>query len=140
LVTVRYLLDANVISEIIRPRPDESVRERLTRHQGEVATAAPVWQEMLFGARRLPPSRRRRNIERYLAEVVRGTMPILPYDAAAADWHAAKRARLVSIGRTPPFVDGQIAAIAATNDLVLVTANIADFAGFSGLMVEDWSS
>lgn len=46
--------------------------------------------------------------------------------------------RLEAIGRTPPFVDDQIAAITATNGLILVTSNTADFAPFDGLQVEDW--
>lgn len=65
-------------------------------------------------------------------------MPILPYDERAAHWHAVERARLVAAGRTPPFVDGQIAAIAVVNDLVLVTANVADYEPFAGLTVENW--
>jgi tRNA(fMet)-specific endonuclease VapC len=65
-------------------------------------------------------------------------MPILPYDADAADWHAAERARLAFAGRVPPFVDGQIAAIAVTRGLTLVTANVADFRPFAGLTVIDW--
>lgn len=135
-----YLLDANVLSEPLRPDPNPGVMARLVRHQHELATAAPVWHELVFGAGRLPRSRRRRAIERYLEQVVRATLPILPYDAAAAAWHAAERARLVALGRTPPFVDGQIAAIARTNELVLVSANLPDFGEFAGLRVEDWRS
>ena len=135
-----YLLDANVLSEPLRHSPNPGVMARLVRHEREIATAAPVWHELVFGARRLPPSRKRRAIERYLDQVVRATLPILPYDAAAAAWHAAERARLVARGRTPPFVDGQIAAIARTNDLVLVSANLADFREFAGVQIEDWRS
>ncbi len=51
-----------------------------------------------------------------------------------------ERARLAAHGRTLPFVDGQIAAIAQTNNLVLVTANAADFRDFAGLTIEDWRS
>jgi tRNA(fMet)-specific endonuclease VapC len=40
----------------------------------------------------------------------------------------------------PPFVDGQIMAIATVNELVLVTLNAADYASFAGAPVEDWSS
>jgi len=65
---------------------------------------------------------------------------VLPYDERAANWHAAERARLAGIGLTPPFVDGQIAAIARANDLTLVTANQADYAGFQGLEVVAWHS
>jgi predicted nucleic acid-binding protein len=43
---------------------------------------------------------------------------------------------------SPPvqFVDGQIAVIAQSNQLILVTFNRADYADFSGLVVEDWRS
>jgi tRNA(fMet)-specific endonuclease VapC len=71
--------------------------------------------------------------------VVLTNLPILDYDRAAAEWHAHERARLVSAGRTPPFIDGQIAAIARVNDLILVTANKSDFGGFKGLRVECWT-
>jgi tRNA(fMet)-specific endonuclease VapC len=138
--SLRYLLDANVLSERTRPRPNQRLLDRIVRHELEIATGAPAWHEMLFGARRLPPSARRRVLEQYLEEVVRVEVPILPYDTAAADWHAAERARLAALGRTPPFVDGQLAAIARTNGLALVTANVADFRDFDGVPVEDWRS
>lgn len=64
---------------------------------------------------------------------------ILPYDEAAAKHHAAERARLEESGTTPPFVHGQIAAIARVNELVLVTGNVKDFAPFTGLKVENWA-
>ncbi len=87
---------------------------------------------------RLPPSRRRVAIERYLEEVVLTTMPILDYDRAAAEWHASERARLAARGETPPFVDGQIAAIAHVHDLILVTFNATDFKRFEGIRVLSW--
>lgn len=75
-----------------------------------------------------------------MAEVVGTSFPIVGYDRAAAEWHARERARLVRKGKTPSFVDGQIAAIANVNDLVLVTLNRRDFKMFDGLKVEDWST
>jgi len=66
------------------------------------------------------------------------TLDVLPCDRRAAEWHARQRARLVNEGRTPPYLDGQIAAIAAVNGLTLVTHNVTDFAAFEGLTVEDW--
>ena len=68
-----------------------------------------------------------------------GSFPILPYDEAAATWHGYERARLESLGKPAPFTDGQIAAIAHANDLVLVTVNVKDFARFKGLKVANWS-
>lgn len=140
MVSPRYLIDANVLSEPLRARPERVVVERLDTLRQQSATAAPVVHELVYGFRRLPPSRRRTAIEEYINDFVLGQMTILSYDAAAAQWHAAERARLVGIGRTPPYLDGQIAAVAAVNGLVLVTFNLADFQHFSGLQIEDWRS
>ena len=118
--------------------PSDKTLRKLRTHQAEIATAAPVWHEMLFGCRRMPPSRKRDAIEQYLRSVVWPAVPILSYDIVAAEWHASERARLASMGKTPAFVDGQIAAIAKTNDLILVTDNITDFALFQELRVENW--
>jgi tRNA(fMet)-specific endonuclease VapC len=138
-VSVRFLLDTNVLSEPARPAPHLQILARLEEHRREIATAAPVWNELLFGWERLPASRRKDRLERYLMGIVAASLPILAYDQTAAVWHAAERARLQASGKTPPYIDGQIAAIAKTSDLVLVTANGSDFAGFQGLMIEDWS-
>jgi tRNA(fMet)-specific endonuclease VapC len=67
------------------------------------------------------------------------SFPILPYDDAAAEWHGRERARLEEIGRTPPFVDGQIAAIAHSESLTLVTANTGDYQYFGDLEIADWT-
>jgi tRNA(fMet)-specific endonuclease VapC len=99
---------------------------------------APSFHEF-HGATRLPASRKRRAIETYLEEVVRRALPILPYDEESAAWHARERVRLEKRGRPPSSADGQIAASARVNDLVLVTANVRDFRRFEGLAVEDWS-
>jgi tRNA(fMet)-specific endonuclease VapC len=139
-VTLRYLLDTNVISEPLRPQPDPRIMARLRQHQSVMATATVVWHELLYGAARLPASARRTAIESYLHQVVAPTIPLLPYDERAAEWHANERARLAQIGRPPPFADGQIAAVAQTNQLILVSFNTADYADFLGLVVEDWRS
>jgi len=138
-VSLRYLLDSNVISEPLKLSPNAGVLRRLREHEGAMAIAAVVWHELLFGWERLPSSRKKSVIESYLLQVVRGTLPILPYDEAAAGWHAAQRARLAAEGRTPPFADGQIAAVARVNGLTLVTANRTHFEPFEDLQIEDWT-
>jgi tRNA(fMet)-specific endonuclease VapC len=110
----------------------------LERYKHEIATATVVFHELLFGCKRLPESRKRRIIESYLNEVVRVQIPMQPYDANAAIWHATERARLTSIGKTPSFADGQIAAIAKVNEMILVTNNVSDFADFLDLKIENW--
>ena len=135
---MRYLLDTNTVSEPLRPKPAASIVRELRRHDGEIAIPAPVWHELRFGCARLPPSRRRQAVERYIEDVVLESFPVLDYDREAADWHAAERARLGADGRTPPFVDGQIAAVAYVNDLTLITSNARDFEGFRGLRTRSW--
>lgn len=137
-MSLKYLLDTNIVSEPLRPKPRKVVLRNLRRHEEEIAISSVVWHELRFGMERLPPSRRRVAIERYLEEVVLTTMPILDYDRAAAEWHASERARLAARGETPPFVDGQIAAIAHVHDLILITFNATDFKRFEGIRVLSW--
>ena len=137
-MSLTYLLDTNVVSEPLRPTPNEHVLQHLKQHEAEIAIAAIVWHELLYGTYRLPRSTKRSAIEDYLTDVVAPTFPILSYDVQAAQWHAAERARLVSLGQTPPFADGQIAAISHVNSLILVTANMTDFSMFQELRVENW--
>ena len=134
-MTIKFLLDTNIISEPLRPVPSQTVMRQLKLHQMELAIPSIVWHELLVGCFRLPNSRKRLAIEKYLNEVV---LPILPYDAEAAKWHALERARLMSLGKTPAFADGQIAAIAHTKNLTLVTFNTVDFSLFKGLNLVDW--
>jgi tRNA(fMet)-specific endonuclease VapC len=82
---------------------------------------------------------KREAIEDHLTMVLAVEVPILSYNVQAASWHAGERARLAAIGKKPPFVDGQIAAVAAVSDLALVTANVSDFAHFEGVRVESWT-
>jgi tRNA(fMet)-specific endonuclease VapC len=134
----RFLLDTNVLSEPLRPRPSRRVLRRLEKYASQCATAAPVLHELRYGSHLLTPSRRREAIERYLNEVVLRVYEVLPYNLAAAEWHAAERARLAKLGKPVPYFDGLVASIAKTNDLILVTANVRDFQRFQQLQVEDW--
>ena len=63
---------------------------------------------------------------------------ILPYDEKAAEWHTKERPRLASLGQRSAFADGQIAAIAKVNGLILVTRNTSNFNKYSGLKLENW--
>ena len=140
MTAARFLLDTNVLSEPLLRRPDARVLRRLESHREDCVTAALALHELWFGALRLEPSSRRARIESYLREVVEVVYPVLPYDREAAAWHAAERARLEALGRTPPFAAGVIAAVAGSRGLTLVTANVRDFAGFAGLRVVSWAT
>ena len=137
-MTLRYLLDTNILSEPARQRPNRKIIERLRAESHACATAAPVWHELRYGVSRIPRGKRRDELEAYLTDVVHASFPILAYDAMAAAWHGAERARLERLGKTAAFVDGQIAAIAVVNGLELVTADAKDFRRFKGLALNSW--
>jgi tRNA(fMet)-specific endonuclease VapC len=139
-LSLRYLLDTSTISETLKPSPHRGLLRRLGEHRAEVATAAPVWHELVFGCRRLPPSPRREALEDYLYGILAPSLAVLPYDMEAAARHGEERARLAAGGKTPPFVDGQIAAVALVQGLILVTRNVTDFTEFAGLEIENWMS
>jgi len=133
----QFLLDTNILSEPNRPKPNQLVLDKIEQYQDEIATATIVWHELLFGCQRLPISNKRKKLEQYLNQVV-AQLPILPYTQEAAEWHAIERASLSLLGKTPPFADGQIAAIAKVNNLIIVTANTADYEMFSDIVIENW--
>lgn len=138
-MTLRYLLDTSIVSSPVSKTPNPRIVKHLDEHGHECAIAAPVWHELTYGCRRLPRGKRRTALDTYLREVVQAAFPILPYDEVAATWHGHERARLERIGRPAPYTDGQIAAIAHVNSLILVTANVKDFARFKELEVANWS-
>ncbi|MET0794589.1 MAG: PIN domain-containing protein [Polyangiaceae bacterium] len=99
-----------------------------------------MWNELAYGCERLEAGKRKAELQAYLRDVVLKSFPILPYDQEAVTWHALERARQERVGHPGPYVDGQIAAIAHVHDLILVTANVKDFARFEGLTLEDWTA
>jgi tRNA(fMet)-specific endonuclease VapC len=120
--------------------PDPGVLAKLGEHGGECAISAQVWHELHYGVGRLARGKRRVILETFLREVVHPTLPILPYDERAAEWLAEERVRLEKAGKQIPVVDGQIASVAATNGIPVVTANLPDFSIFKGLAVQNWLS
>lgn len=136
---MKFVLDTSIVSIPALREPNTKVVRKLQQHGALCAIAAPVWHELVFGVGRLPAGKRRTALDEYLYSVVRRSFPILPYDEAAADWHGRERARLEGHGRPTSFVDGQIAAIAFTRALALVTANTRNFRSFDGLEIVDWT-
>lgn len=135
----KFLLDTSTISRAIQKEPDTRVLQQLREHGGSCAMASVTWHELRFGVGRLPRGKRQRELADFLEEVVLPTIPTLPYDERAAEWHADERVRLEKLGKLPPFIDGQIAAVARTNGLPVVTANPKDFRQFQGLAVLNWA-
>lgn len=137
-MTLRFLLDSNILSEPLKPTPSAAVMGRLEAHSGELGTASVVWGELVYGVERMPQGRRRNTVEGFLSALQQSDLQILPYDQAAADWQGRERARLEAAGLPRPFVDSQIAAVAWRHRVTLVTRNVADFEHFRGLQLENW--
>ena len=133
----KYLLDTNILSEFLKPKPNECLISKMAIYKNQYATATIVIQEMVFGYQCLPVSKRRLEIERYVQNIINST-EILPYTLESAIWHGEERARLSKLGKVVAFADGQIAAIAKVNHLILVTRNVVDFQYFSDIEVENW--
>lgn len=138
-MSVRYLLDTSIVSSPVSKKPSAEILEHIEANGHDCAIAAPVWHELIYGCRRLPRGNHRQALETYVHDVVLASFPVLGYDEAAAHWHGVERARLEGLGKPAPYVDGQIAAIAYVNELVLVTANVKDFARFKGIEIQNWA-
>ncbi len=138
MIFAQFLLDTNVLSEPLKPKPNQKVLELLAANSNAMAVSATSYHEIVFGYAKLIDSRRKLGIEAYVYQEIEEKLLILPYDQLAAKWHAMEQARLRRIGKIPPSLDGQIAAVAATNNLTLVTRNVKDFQNFQGIKIENW--
>jgi len=135
---IKYLLDTNVLSEPAKLKPNERVMQHLASKNGQYATASVVWHELHYGCHCLPRSKRKTELLSYLDMLNTQGLIVLPYDQVAAVWFSKQRARLKSQGNMPTYADGEIAAIAAVNDLTLVTRNIKDFQCYAKVSLANW--
>jgi len=123
---VRFLADANVLSEATKASPSVEVLDWLRRHEQEVAVNAVVLGEIEFGILLLPSGRRRKNLEGWFARVAE-MLPVLEMDRETARVWAALLARLRRKGRAMPVKDSLIAASALQHGLTVATRNTGDF-------------
>jgi len=133
-MAVRYLLDTNTASYIIKgtfPR----VRERLLRvPMADVGVSAVTEAELRFGVARRPEAAKLKlAVEEFLLRV-----EVLPWDSEAAQHYAQLRATLEAKGEPMGNLDMMIAAQAVGAEVVLVT-NDRVFARVKGLKVDDWT-
>lgn len=122
-----YLVDANVLCEPTRPRPEPRVVEWLRRNESELVVDPVILGEVRFGILLMPRGKRRRSLERWFDEGVR-RLECLPWDEAVGIRWAELLAKLRASGHAMPLKDSLIAATALVHDLTLVTRNERDFA------------
>ena len=123
---MRFLVDANVLSEPTKPEPDVRVVEWLRANERDLAVDPIVLGEVRFGVLLLPRGKRRNRLERWFDDGV-GRLHCVTWEAATGLRWAALLASLRSAGQAMPIKDSLIAASALTHDLTVVTRNVADF-------------
>jgi toxin FitB len=135
---VKYLVDANVLSEPTKPTPDERVVTWLRAHEPEIAVDPVILGELRFGILILPKGRKRTALERWFEAGV-GRLHCLPWDAETGLEWAALLARLRRAGKAMPVKDSFISATAAVHGLAVATRNRADFANAGGRIVDPFA-
>jgi toxin FitB len=132
---MKFLVDANVLSEPTKPEPNEAVIAWLQKHEHEITVDPVILGELRFGILRLPSGKKRSALERWFDSGVQ-RLHCVPYDANIGLEWAALLARLRAAGKAMPIKDSLIAANALTNGLTVVTRNQADFAN-AGVSILD---
>jgi len=124
---VKFLVDANVLSEATKLQPDAKVVAWLADHETQLAINPIILGELRFGILSLPKSKRRGGLLEWLDTGVR-YMAILDLDAKTGEHWAQLLADLRSKGRAMPVKDSLIAATALQYNLPIATRNTKDFA------------
>lgn len=123
---MKFLVDANVLSEATKPDPDPRVVEWLRRNERSVAVDPIVLGEVRFGILLLSRGKRRTELEQWFEQGV-GRIQCLPWDSAVGLRWAQLLAELRRRGRPMSIKDSLIAAAAFAYDLELATLNQRDF-------------
>jgi toxin FitB len=132
---LKYLVDANVLSEPTKPDPHAGVVGWLRRNEREIVVDPIILGEIRFGILLLPRGKRQRRLEQWFDSGVQ-RLVCLPWEAETGLRWARLLASLRASGRSMPIKDSLIAATALVHNLVVATRNHADFAG-AGVEIVD---
>lgn len=129
----RYLLDTNIISDLVR-NPAGLATQRLQVIGDENAcTSIIVAAELQYGCAKKGSAKLQARVEQILSVI-----PVLPFEAPADAEYGTIRSELEKARQTIGHNDLLIAAHAITLGALLVTANIGEFSRVPGLKVENW--
>lgn len=132
---MKYLVDANVLSEPTKPEPAAAVVAWLRANERELAVNPIILGELEHGILLLPAGRRRARLETWFGAGV-AKIRVLDFDSAAGAAWARLLVRLKRQGRAMPIKDSLIAATALAHGLTVVTRNVVDFR-HAGVPVEN---
>lgn len=129
----RYLLDTNVLSDLIR-NPQGKVADAIARvGEDRVATSIIVASELRFGAAKKGAPRLTAQVDAVL-----GVLPVLAFERPADEHYAAVRAQLEHAGTPIGANDLLLAAHALALDHVLITDNEREFTRVETLRIANW--
>lgn len=136
-----FLLDTNVISEPKRARPDSGVVAWLNDQlQSDFHLSVITVGELRRGIVRLDPSRRRDELDFWLAElIIRFRERILPVDLDVTERWASLAEAQRAAGRASEMTDELIAATAHVHGLTVVTRNTRHFEHTGCRVLSPWS-
>jgi predicted nucleic acid-binding protein len=121
-----YLVDANVLSEPTKQRPDPRVVAWLSANERDFVVDSVVLGELALGILLLPRGKKRARLERWF-ETVAERIDCLPWDATVSRRWAQLVADLRKFGAILPLLDSMIAATALAHGLTVATHNVRDF-------------
>jgi toxin FitB len=124
---MRYLVDANVLSEPTKPAPNPAVVGWLRQHEREIAVDPVILGEVRFGILLLSKGKRRARLQQWFDAGV-GRLHCLPWGAQTGLRWAQLLAHLRATGRAMPIKDSLIATTALVHGLTVVTRDTANFA------------
>jgi predicted nucleic acid-binding protein len=139
---VKYLLDTNVISEWVKPRPNPGVASWLSQtDEDQVFISVCTLAELRFGVARLPEGKRRRQLDDWLSNDIplRFDGRIVMIDIMIADTWGILSARGQAIGRAIDVMDGLIAATAAVHQMTVITRDTSAFEAVQTPSLNPWT-
>ena len=135
-----YLLDTNVVSEVLRSTPHARVVTFLTAHD-DLWLSSMVIHELEYGLQRMAQGQRRASLQDGLLGIIAEYEDrILPLERGGAEWAARFRAQAQRSGRTLDLGDALIAGTAKTHDLAIATRNVRDFDALDVKVVNPWKT
>ena len=136
-----FLLDTNVVSETVRPRPRQPVLDWIeAQNPPDLFLAAQTIGELVRGARKVREQERRERFERWIEQDLARQFDgrVLPFDGRTAVIWGRVMGDGDRAGRRPAAADAQIAAVAIQHGLILVTRNVRDFGQFDVQLLNPW--
>lgn len=135
------LLDTNVLSELMRAKPDPAVVVWIdAQPTQDLLICSITVAEILYGIARMPEGKRRQALQDVAIAMFEEDFAgrILPFDADAAVHYAELAADSEAKGKIADMADGQIAAIARLHGLQIATRNTRHFEAFGVALTNPW--